>query len=336
MNRLTALLVALLVATAAHAQLVLPGGGGGGGGGGSPGGSSGDVQYNNASAFGGTTGVAYAGVGQFTYALGTITTNLKAVSITGTFNASGTTFDAPFFMNITNTASASGSNLVDIQKGGASYFSVGVTNTVVRANNTACNISFLNDASPGGVGTGVCMYGGLGDSSQKLFGFMGLGGMDANIGYIAANGSGFGYSWCNNTSVNEHGCQSGADTRMSRTAAGVIEVNNGTGAGTTNLREFMARSYVVGGSTPTATGSCTITTKLGGNTAGSFVASGACTGGTVILTFGFTATNGWACDMHDLTTPADLMTQTAYSATTATFTGSMVSSDLVTWKCVAF
>jgi hypothetical protein len=62
--------------------------------------------------------------GANTFALGAITTNVKAVNITATFNAVGTTFDAPLFENITNTASAAGSLLADLQVGGITKFSV--------------------------------------------------------------------------------------------------------------------------------------------------------------------------------------------------------------------
>lgn len=90
------------------------------------------------------------------------------------------------------------------------------------------------------------------------------------------------------------------------------------------------------GTSPTATGSCAITTKLGGNTVGSFVASGACVAGTVILTFALTAPTGWTCNTHDTLTPGDAMNLTAYTTTTATLTGTMANSDLVTFDCRGF
>src|SRR5215472_19212339 len=45
------------------------------GGGGTPGGANTDVQFNNTGAFGGDSGFTYAGNGQATLALGTITSN---------------------------------------------------------------------------------------------------------------------------------------------------------------------------------------------------------------------------------------------------------------------
>ncbi len=98
----------------------------------------------------------------------------------------------------------------------------------------------------------------------------------------------------------------------------------------------IANAQILTGSTPTASGSCSVNTQTGGNTAGTFKANGACAAGTVILTFAATAANGWACDAHDQTTTADAMNQTASSTTSVTFTGSMVSLDVVAFKCAAY
>ena len=89
-------------------------------GGGTPGGANTDVQFNSSGAFGGDSGFTYAGSGQATLALGTITANAKALNITGTWNNNAVNFDAPLFMNITSTAAANPSWLVDLQIGGTS------------------------------------------------------------------------------------------------------------------------------------------------------------------------------------------------------------------------
>lgn len=62
--------------------------------------------------------------GELNLASGTITTNVPALNVTQTWNASGTTFDAPIFENITNTASNAASRLIDLEVGGSSKFSV--------------------------------------------------------------------------------------------------------------------------------------------------------------------------------------------------------------------
>lgn len=66
------------------------------------------------------SGFTHAGTGQIALALGSISSNAKGINLTATFNSSGTTFDAPFFENVTNTASHSGSLIADWQVGGAS------------------------------------------------------------------------------------------------------------------------------------------------------------------------------------------------------------------------
>jgi hypothetical protein len=95
---------------------------------------------------------------------------------------------------------------------------------------------------------------------------------------------------------------------------------------------------VSGGTAPTNSGTCAINTQVGGNTAGSLKANGACASGTIVLTFATTAPNGWACTASDLTTPANLIKPgPTYTTTTATFTGvTMAASDLVTFSCVGF
>lgn len=88
------------------------------------------------------------------------------------------------------------------------------------------------------------------------------------------------------------------------------------------------------GPKPVLTGTCTTGTQIGGTFAGSFTAT--CTAQTVIMTFPFPAPNGWACDAHDQTTPADTLNQTATSTTTATFTGTTAAADVVSFKCLGY
>jgi hypothetical protein len=77
-----------------------------------------DLQINSTSVFN------VDPVGTLNIPLGSITTNIAALNITATWNASGTTFDAPLLMNITNTASAANSILADIQQGGVSQLAL--------------------------------------------------------------------------------------------------------------------------------------------------------------------------------------------------------------------
>lgn len=67
-----------------------------------------------------------------TIALGTITTNQANLSLTATWNNAGTTFDAPLFENVTNTASNAASLLEDIQVGGNSFRTTAVNGTEIN------------------------------------------------------------------------------------------------------------------------------------------------------------------------------------------------------------
>ena len=85
---------------------------------------AGTLAYSDGSLIQASSGIVVAGVGQLALALGTITTNQDALNITATWNNAGTTFDAPIFENITNTASAAGSKIIDLQVGGSSQFAL--------------------------------------------------------------------------------------------------------------------------------------------------------------------------------------------------------------------
>lgn len=86
--------------------------------------TNGVLFQNSSNNLANSANFTYVDPGQLTLAQGTITTNQKALNITATWNNAGTKFDAPLFMNVTNTASADLSNLVDIQSGGATAFAV--------------------------------------------------------------------------------------------------------------------------------------------------------------------------------------------------------------------
>ena len=83
---------------------------------------------NYAAYFGGTVGIgtssAYVGTTALNINGGTQTTNVPAVYIAQTWNNAATTFDAPIFENITNTASNAASKLMDLQVGGTSKLAV--------------------------------------------------------------------------------------------------------------------------------------------------------------------------------------------------------------------
>ena len=101
-------------------------------------------------------------------------------------------------------------------------------------------------------------------------------------------------------------------------------------------QQVVAPAFVASGTAPTNSGSCAITTQLGGPTAGSFKASGACPAGTYILALGQTSANGWACSASDLTTVADTVQETAYTTSSVTFKATTANNDLITFSCTGF
>lgn len=129
------------------------------------------------------------------------------------------------------------------------------------------------------------------------------------------------------------------DTFLCRFSANILNVStvsspcNSNGLAqiaTTGSLRFLAQ-----GTPPTGnTGSCVVGTFTGGKSAGTFVAP-LCASGTIILS-GLTGSNGYACNAEDRTTPADLLTQTASSATSVTFTGSTALNDVVQFFCVGY
>lgn len=93
------------------------------------------------------------------------------------------------------------------------------------------------------------------------------------------------------------------------------------------------------GPTKFTTSGCSVSATTGGSTTGTYTSgtTGAC---TVVITMngatGVTATTGWSCYASDRTTPADLITQTASSTTTATLAGTTVSGDVISFGCKGY
>lgn len=120
MKRLSTALIAFIFAFSAYAQSIIPFGAGG-----SPGGSAGQVQYNNAGAFAGMAGTSWDNTNRsLTITGATVVTSLPVFDLSQTWNAGAITFTGLKF-NITDTASASASLALDIQKAAVSVFSVG-------------------------------------------------------------------------------------------------------------------------------------------------------------------------------------------------------------------
>jgi hypothetical protein len=79
----------------------------------------------------------------------------------------------------------------------------------------------------------------------------------------------------------------------------------------------------------------TISAQVGGAVAGAFVATGTTTG-AFTFTYPQPVLTGFACSLVDITTTADSSKEVAYTTTTVTFAGTIVSGDLLVYECVAF
>jgi len=151
----------------------------------------------------------------------TVTTSKPILDLSQTWNAGAVTFTAAK-INVTNTASAAGSLLMDLQVGGTSQFSVRKDGYIqMKGNGT--NWSF--DA---GSITGNFTFGTLG-TNYLTFDWAG----NARLASIII----FGWSAV-------AGSANATDTGFARNAAGIVEVNNGTA---NTYRDLKLRNLLAGG-----------------------------------------------------------------------------------------
>lgn len=109
-------------------------------------------------------------------------------------------------------------------------------------------------------------------------------------------------------------------------------------AGTARISAFAP--IISRGTMFTATG-CTVSALTGGSAAGVMTSgtTGTCTPVVTLSgALGATAPNGWSCYMQNRTHPGttNAMYQTASSTTTATFSGTTVSGDVMSFECTGY
>jgi len=93
-------------------------------GGGTPGGSDTQVQFNDGGVFGGDSGLTFDKTNNaLTVGGATVTTSNPVINATQTWNAGAVTFTG-ISLNVTNTASAAASMLMNLQLGGTGVFQV--------------------------------------------------------------------------------------------------------------------------------------------------------------------------------------------------------------------
>jgi hypothetical protein len=247
-------------------------------------------------------------------------------------NTSGTaTFTAPATAGTTtNPVTASNVQLGPNGDSTHTTYGVGLATSGLYAANAADNPT-LTVTGASGAGVGMA-------SGGSPFFYVGLPGTYFHVSIPIANSAqsfkltsrnAYGFS------VSATDASQGQDTGISRPSTGTILFDTGTignGLGTAK-----AGAYRVSGTKFTASG-CTNSATVGGATAGQFTSgtTGAC---TVTVTMGDsdTATNGWSCWASDQTTPANTYDQKAGgSTTTAVFTGTTVSGDVISFGCMAY
>ncbi len=113
-----------------------------------------------------------------------------------------------------------------------------------------------------------------------------------------------------------------------------------TGTGLVDLGDRTnAPAFMASGTTFTASG-CGNGTLVGGATAGKFTSGDSGGSCSIVITMGasMAATNGWSCQIQDLSAPAKVWGQTASNATTATFLspGVTTSGNVVSFFCVGY
>ena len=107
----------------------------------------------------------------------------------------------------------------------------------------------------------------------------------------------------------------------------------GKSGDTIKWMQELSAGVIQGGPSPIlTTGSCSGSAPTGGLLTGTFVAA-TCTTSNYKISGLPTATNGWNCYVSDRTTPADILTETASTTTSATISGSTVASDVIQFSC---
>lgn len=205
-----------------------------------------------------------------------------------------------------NGKSGQSQNLLSLQIGSSQKF--GITN--------GGSPVFTTDINSGNSNTFIAVN----SAGVQKFRFGG----STPLGQIASDS---GLQWSSTTAASGT-----ADISLSRSAAGVLQLGNVQTAGSQGALKLSALE--AGGAAPTLTGTCTTSTQVGGQFAGSFHAT--CAAQTVIITFATTAPNGWVCNATDETTTADALKQTSHAAASCTLTGTTVAADNIVFSALAY
>jgi hypothetical protein len=211
-----------------------------GGGGGTPGGSTLQLQYNNVGAFGGMSGTSWDDTNRsLTMTGATVTANHPVLDMTQTWNNVAVAFTG-LRLNVTNTASAGfgGNNfaplLVDLQIGGVSQFLVDRLGQIgiSAGGKLSLDIGNSNNAfiTNGGLaGNTSINFGTNGSQYAMIFQYSPYG------GFLLNTTRAYGWGSLGAGTV---------DTALSRDAAGIVAIANGTNANGIRVYNWLdASSY---------------------------------------------------------------------------------------------
>lgn len=168
----------------------------------------------------------------------------------------------------------------------------------------------------------------------------------ANRSFAPSSGSA-NLNWLQiNPVINQTGTASGNSTGIFENATltsvlgtfNLMDLQVGSTSFTTVNKngKVSANGFQSFGTTFTSNAGCSETSLTGGASAGSFLAGATSCTTTITLGNTLTAANGWACSVWDVTTSADTVKQTASTATTVTFSGTVVSGDKIIFSCHGF
>jgi len=192
--------------------------------GGSPAGSGTELQYRNGSSLGAMSGSSWDDANRAETRTGaTVTTSNPVQSFTQTWNGVGITFTG-WKINVTSAASASASKIIDVQLGGVSRLSTTAAGTFIAGNTY--------------VGASAYIYS---DNGSR-------------ISITPSGGGSYGYLFSSSLLQLDQSMKLGwaagpnhslaADTALSRNAAGVLEINNGTAS---SYRDLKLRNLISSG-----------------------------------------------------------------------------------------
>lgn len=179
----------------------------------------------------------------------TVTASTPLLNLTQTWNASGVTCNA-ILLNVTDTASATASNLINLQKAGTTQFRVDKTGVIysVQAGNATIMIN-----------GGYANYGlGFGGNGQGIFFINSVKAVDVGTRGVTV-GSGNGYAWTSTLDAT-----STADTFMTRPAAATVQY--GAADAAAPVAQSISFQSVVAGTSNTAGANATIKGSKGTGT----------------------------------------------------------------------